>query len=83
MFPRLRDFGARPLDPFEEAYRRVAKLIAENRYVSVVRVDGPLSGSDFQALRPAVQGEITWDHPVTGQYHPLEALQCYVPGEGA
>lgn len=39
MFPRLRDFGARPLDPFEEAYRRVAKLIAEDRYGSFFPVD--------------------------------------------
>ena len=44
MFPRLRDFGARPLDPFEEAYRRVAKLIAEDRYGSIPGFQCPLLG---------------------------------------
>ena len=29
------------------------------------------------------QGATLWDHPATGQYHPLEALQCYAPREGA
>jgi len=35
MFPRLRDFGARPLGSFERAYQRVAKLIEEDRYGSI------------------------------------------------
>jgi hypothetical protein len=29
----------------------------------------------------SAQGEVVWDHVETGQYHPLEALQCYGPNQ--